>query len=360
MRNPIVIAGVLAIGGAVWIASGQFSAGDKTASANGVGATETEAPLAAVRVRTLEAQERQRFIRINGRTEESRRVVIRAETPGPIYEIDVPEGAVVKEGQVIARQSEEDRRALLAEAQALEKQRNIEYRAASELARKGFRSGTKLAEAQAQLEAAQARSKTMRLDLARTQIKAPFEGILETRHVEKGDFVQKGDQIATVVDLDPLLAVGFVNERDVAAIEVGRKGRVRIIDGREVEGTVRFVSTVADAATRSFAVELEIPNEARKIRAGLTGELLLPLSPVSAFLISPAWLALADDGAIGVRAVGPSDTVVFAPVKVVADTPEGLWISGLPDRIRVITVGHEFVKTGQRVRAVLDAQAAGT
>ncbi|MEK9645883.1 MAG: hypothetical protein VW547_10105 [Alphaproteobacteria bacterium] len=51
----------------------------------------------------------------------------------------------------------------------------------------------------------------MRLDIARTQIKALFEDILETRHVEKGDFVEKGDQIATVVDLNPLFAVGFVN-----------------------------------------------------------------------------------------------------------------------------------------------------
>ncbi len=360
MRSSILIAGILALGGAVWIASGQFAPGDKTANANGAGSTETETPLAAVRVRTLESRERERFIRINGRTEESRRVVVRAETPGPIAEIGVDEGTVVEEGQLIARQSEEDRRALLAEAQALEKQRNIEYRAASELARKGFRSGTKLAEAQAQLEAAQARSETMRLDLARTKIKAPFRGVLEKRHVEKGDFVQKGDQIATVVDLDPLLAVGFVSERDVAAIEVGRQGSVRIIDGREVQGTVRFVSTVADAATRSFAVELEIPNEARKIRAGLTGELLLPLSPVSAHLISPAWLALSADGTIGVRAVDGNDTVVFAPVKIIADTPEGLWVAGLPDRIRVITVGHEFVDTGQRVRAVADDGAAGT
>lgn len=356
MRSSLVIAAALTLGGAAWILSGQFTPTDRSAVAGKVdgGFSAAERPQVSVRVRTLTALMHPREISINGRTAESRHVTLRAETIGPIADIFIQEGRVVSENEVIARQNIEDRTALLSEASALEKQRQIEFSAATELARKGFRSGTKLAEAQAQLEAAQARTKSVRIDISRTSIRAPFAGVLETLHVEKGDYVQKGGEIATVVDLDPILAVGFVSERDVGAIRTGTPGSLRLLDGRTASGTVRFVGSVADAATRSFRVELEIPNPGNLIRAGLTSELRLPLAPVSAHLVSPAWLTLADDGTIGLRGVNTDNTVVFLPVTIIADTPEGMWVAGVPDRIRVITVGHEYVKAGQKVMPVPD------
>ena len=111
---------------------------------------------------------------------------------------------MVEVDEIIARQNIEDRNALLAEASALVKQREIEFVAAQKLAQKGFRSGTKLAEARALLDAARARAKTIRIDLSKTTITAPFRGILEARYVEKGDFVKIGDNIAKIVDLDPI------------------------------------------------------------------------------------------------------------------------------------------------------------
>lgn len=362
MRASFVIAGVMAVGAAAWIASGQFGETERPAAAQNAapGGQPGEADLFDVRVRTLRAQPHRRDIAINGRTEESRRVVVRAETAGPVNEIAVEEGRMLDDGQVIARLNVEERRAVLAEAEALAKQRRLEYRAASELAKKGFRSGTKLAEAQAQLEAAQAHTETARIDLKRTALRAPFAGVLETRHVEKGDFVQKGDQVATVVDLDPILAVGYVSERDVGAIEVGSEGTVRTVDGSTASGTIRFVSSVADSATRSFRIELEIANPDNRIRAGLTGKLRLPLSTIDAYLISPAWLTLATDGRIGVRIVNADDVVDFVAVEVLSDTPEGLWVRGIPEGSRTITVGHEFVKAGQRVRPVPETPATAS
>lgn len=354
MRKSIVIAGILAIGATAWIASGQFSGANGPANA-GTSKTAEDAPdkpVIAVRVRELVAQTRLRKVTINGRTEESRSVIVRAETDGPITEIHGEEGRPLKDGDMIARQGAEDRHAKLAEAIAVEKQRKVEHRAAVALAKKGFRSDTKLAEAQAQLEAAQARSKSMRIDLSRTTIRAPFAGVLETRHIEKGDYVQKGDEIASIIDLDPILAVGYISERDIGSINVGAEGSARLMDGRSVTGKVRFVGSVADSATRSFRVELEIPNPDYSIRAGLTGELRMPLKTVSAHVISPAWLALADDGRIGVRTVNDQNVVEFLPIGLLADTAEGLWVSGIPDRARVITVGHEFVKAGETVKPV--------
>ena len=356
MRTSYLIAGALALAGGAWIASGFFVGSETPASANETPpeAREADLPVPAVRIRAVRATSHLQSLVINGRTEESRKVVLRAETAGPIREITAKEGRPVKEGDVIARIDVEDRRALLAEAQALVKQREIEYRAATELSRKGFRSDTKLAEARALLDAARASVESMNIDLSRTAIRAPFDGMLETRSVEKGDYVQAGDEIASIVDLDPILAVGYVSERDIGKIEVGAAGSVQFVDGGTADGTVTYVATVADSATRSFRVEMEIPNPGHKVRSGLTGELRLPLSPVNAYFISPAVLTLSDDGRIGVRTVNASDVVEFVPVTILDDTNEGFWVAGMKDGDRLITVGHEYVKAGQKVRPVAE------
>ena len=362
MRTSIIVAGTLAIGATAWILSGQFGNTDKRAAANGTATIQAEAekPLAAVRVRTLKARVKQDALIVNGRTEESRKVTLRAETAGPVTDVPAVEGRIVETGDVIARQGVEDRKALLSEATALVKQREIEYRAATELAKKGFRSGTKLAESRAQLDAARALVESMRIDLSRTTIKAPFRGVLETRYVEKGDYVKAGDSIASIVDLDPVLAVGSASERDIGAIRIGEPGKVTFIDGNVAEGTIRFIASVADPDTRSFRIELEIPNPDHRIRAGLTGKLALPLPPIRAHVLSPAVLTLADDGRIGVRIVDPADTVRFKPVAILSESPEGLWVSGLVDGERLITVGHEYVRAGQKVRAVDEAAVTGS
>jgi multidrug efflux system membrane fusion protein len=362
MRSSIVIAGVLAVGATAWIASGQFGGPEQKAAANGSTSDSAApaAPLVQVRVRSLVARSLESAVIVNGRTEESRRVTLRAETAGPVVKVAAVEGAVLEAGDIVVRQDVEDRNAHLAERMALVRQREIEFHAAEKLAKKGFRSDTKVAEARALLDAARAQVKSMRIDLARTAIRAPFRGILETRFVEKGDYVTVGDNVASIVDLDPVLAVGYVSERAIGAIQVNGAGRVTFIDGKSLEGKVRFISSVADSQTRSFRVELEIPNPDHGVRAGLTGELSIPLAPVTAHVISPAGLTLADDGRIGVRIADADDIVRFVPIRILSDTAEGLWVSGLTDGDRLITIGHEYVKAGQKVRAVAETAVTGS
>src|SRR3546814_6168800 len=101
--------------------------------------------------------------------------------------------------------------------------------------------------------------------LSYTIIRAPFDGIVDLRLVELGDFVDRGDTNARLVDLDPMLIVTQVNERDVQSLTVGAPGKARLIGGLTVEGRIRHISSVADEATRTFRVELEVPNPDRRI-----------------------------------------------------------------------------------------------
>jgi multidrug efflux system membrane fusion protein len=258
----------------------------------------------------------------------------------------------VAKGDVIVRLAIDDREARLAEAKSLVRQRQMEAEAARQLQQKGFRPDTVLAANEAALEAARAQLARIEVDIARTTLRAPFAGVLDRRPAEIGTYVKEGDLIATLVDLDPILIVAQVSERDIGKLALGGAGQARLITGETVDGTIRYIAAAADAATRTFRVELAVPNPDRWLADGVTAQLRLPLPAARAHRVSPAMLSLGEDGSVGVKSVNSSDIVEFHPVSIVGDGAEGVWLTGLPGRVRLITVGQEFVKPGQRVQPV--------
>jgi membrane fusion protein, multidrug efflux system len=193
------------------------------------------------------------------------------------------------------------------------------------------------------------------LELAHTQVRAPFEGLVEETPVELGDFVQPGSACATIIDLDPMLLVGRVAERDVHMLKLGTAVAGVLIDGTEVTGTLTFIGQQSDTATRTYPVEIQVPNPNFRLRSGVTTQISIPIDTVMAHRISPALLALDDEGRVGVRTLDPDNRVVFNLVKVVNDEGGAVWISGLPDTATLITVGQELVVPRQQVDVVFDA-----
>lgn len=352
MNKSLVTALILAVVAGGWILSGQIAPND--ANGNDAAAPQEQAATSPMQVRVtdLTAAPRVEMVDVTGRTEASRRVNIRAETHGQVSEVMVRRGDRIESGAPIARLRLDDRTAKLAEAKALLRQREIEFEAARQLSDKGFRSQTEKAAAQARLDAARAVVEQMEIDIARTTFRAPFDGTIDSGHVELGDYVQVGDIAATVVDLDPILVVGNVSERQVGQVENGMPGTVRLIDGSERTGIVRFVAPVAESSTRTYRVELEVPNTDRAIRDGITAEIEIPVSETVAHFVTPSALTLNDDGVVGVKIVDAGNRVRFMPVEIIADETDGIWIGGLPQTIRLIVVGQEFVIDGEPVRPV--------
>ena len=353
MKRSYLLAAVLAIAAVGWIASGQF--------ADGGGQPVTRKPPAdlsaadqvpLVRVRSQAAETRQTEVILRGRTEALRTVEVKAEIQGRVIGLAVERGDLVTAGQVIAQLAPEDRPARLKQAQALLDQRRIEYEANQRLSQKGYRAETQLAAAKAELEAANAAVERARVELAHTEILAPFDGLVDDRMIEIGDFLEKGTRVARVVDLDPILVVGDVNERNVGHLKVGSEGRARLITGVEVTGRLRYIGAMADATTRTFRVELEVANLDRAIPDGVTAQLQIPKGSTVAHLVSPAILTLTDDGMVGVKTLEVDSTVGFHPVQILESGPDGIWVTGLAPQITLITIGQEFVSVGQKVRAV--------
>lgn len=291
---------------------------------------------------------------IRGRTEAERKVIVRAETSGAVAETPAELGALVENGAVLCRLNVDARQAQLAEARAALAKAELDYKAAVKLNEDGFRAETGVAAAKANRDQAAAAVERAALDLEKTAIKAPFEGVFDKRHVEVGDFMAVGDPCATVIQRSPFLVIGAVSEQDVSKISKGDRGVARLATGETLEGEVRFVSSAADPATRTFDVELEVPNEDGALRDGVTAEFTVFAKERNAHRVPRSALVLNDDGDIGVRAVGPDGVVVFFPVRLIGETMSGVWVSGLDGGVTLITRGQEYVSEGQAVTAVPD------
>jgi membrane fusion protein, multidrug efflux system len=360
IRRSYVIAGVIFLVLVAYIASGAFgSAPDEkstAAKAEAASAAEkekkpgaaSEIPTVQVRLMTAEARRQDQVVR--GQTEALRKVIVRAETAGKIAAIRADRGTPVRAGDTICELAVDERSAMLKQARAVMKQRQLEYDASRQLRDKGFRSETALAGDQAEFEAAAAQVERMENELDNTKLRAPFDGIVDARMADVGDYLSPGQPCAMVIDQDPFLVVGQASEKDIGSINKGDSGWAMLVSGERIDGKVRFVSKSADSATRTFRVELEIPNPQGKIRDGITAEMHVSGREVQAHRISPAILALDEAGKIGVRIVDDKKKVQFVPVEIVADTTEGIWVSGLPAKATVITVGQDFVSAGQEVR----------
>ena len=336
-----------------WLLSGRLGADDPRRAVEA--APTADRPLPAVRVRAVSAAPVASEIVINGKTAPARMVELRTETNGRVIELGPRRGAAVRAGDLLVRLDPREREAMVDQARATLEMRAIEHAAAQQLGAKGFQAETQVAEAAANLEAAEAALKRAELDLDHIAIRAPFDGVLEDRPVEIGDFVDVGDAVATVIEQDPFLVVGEAAETEVDRLRVGMAGAARLIGGQTVEGRLRYVGSRADPATRTFQVELEVPNPDGRFVAGASAELSIALDEVAAHRLSPGLLTLNDDGVLGIKAVDDEDVVVFHPARVVRAQADAVWLAGLPERLRVITVGQGFVRAGDRVRPVPEA-----
>jgi len=358
MRNSIILATILALVVIGWVASGQLDAVD-----TGPEPLKEPADLGAadapqrVRVSALQAEPYEVALLVNGATEAERRVMLRAEVEGPVEALGPEKGTRVAEGQVLVRIAPRTRPAALAEAKALLKQKEGDYEASVTLNRQGHRSKTQLAADAADLEAARAAVDRAQTAIDQLEVKAPFDGILEQRPVEIGDYLAPGEAVAEVVDLDPLLIVAQVSERDVGRLSVGQPGSGRLATGQRVDGRIRYIAAAADAATRTFRVELEVDNPDYALPDGVTAELRLPLATVPAYKVTPAVLTLSKDGVLGVMAV-EQGKARFTPVQILGQDVGGVWLAGLSDNPTIITVGQEFVADGQAVEAGPAAEAS--
>lgn len=360
MRKNVVTALLIATGITLWLLSGLIGGpgpqdGAAAPSRDQAAASVADGTqLTRVRARVIEAEPRVRRLVLRGRTENKRTVEVKSEIAGRVEQRAVERGAQVAEGDVLCKLTLEDRAARVAEANAALQQAQIEYEGSQRLRKQGLQSETAIAQSAAALARARTELTRAELDLANTNIRAPFAGVVEQIHLNVGDYVTPGSTCVTLLDLDPMLVTAQVTERDVAQIREGSPVLATTINNDRIEGTLTYIGSQSDQATRTYPIEATVANGDYQLRSGMTTTLQIALGSTRAHLVSPALFTLSDDGRVGVRILDEDDRVQFVPVSIIEDTPAGAWISGLPERTRIITTGQEFVSAGQRVEVVME------
>jgi len=352
-----VAAVVVLIATAAWVATGEFSSvGSAADEADARRAAETQeerpAPVRTVAVVKAPRIEHSRAIRISGYTDADKRAVLATRAAGIIEDLPISLGSQVKRGDLIARLEAEGKESTVETARQLLAQREAEAAAARQLAERGSLPKLQLDNVLSALASARSQLEQAQADLERNVLRAPFDGVIDKVDVEVGSAVQPGTAVATILNLDPVLARGEVSERDLGYVKPGDAADVRLVNGREVKGQLRHISREASAATRTFRVEVAIPNEDGSVPAGMTAEITLRAEPVTATVLPRSVVTLSAGGDLGVRAVGADNKVVFFPIDLVDDTPGGLILGGIPEDVRIIVAGQELISEGDTVNPV--------
>ena len=345
-------------------------------------------PIVSVMVLKSYAQNVDSAVNVRGETRAARQVSLRAETSGSVVSQPLRKGTFVTKGQPMCKIDPGTRGASLAEtkarlaesrarvpeagarvieAQAYLAEALINDRAAEKLSQGGFASDSRVASATAAtqtaragvaaaesglqssiagIQSAEAAVASAEKEISRLTIHASFDGILESDTAELGSLLQPGGLCATVIQLDPIKLVGFVPEIAINHVKLGATASAKLVDGLDLHGSVTFISRSADKLTRTFQVEVTVPNADFKISDGQTADIAISAQGAPAHLLPGSALTLDDAGTLGIRALAENNIVQFVPVTLIRDTMQGVWVSGLPEQANVIVVGQEFVIDG--------------
>ena len=331
-----------------WIFSGSLGSNDQSMTA----ATEILVKdLISVRAKNFEAQNKTYFLTVRGRAEADKVVQLRPKTSSTIV-FTIEKGSFVKKDDIICELDPENRIAALDEANASKNKAQLQFDAIKTLSDEGYRSDNAVATAEAALKASIARVEMASNELKNVKMRSPFDGFVEDVFLELGDLITPTTPCAKIIKLNPMIITGEVTEKNVDKINLDQEVNINFIDKSSMTGKISFISKSANPSTRTYKIESTVDNKSGVIREGLSADILVPISQVKAHLIPSYLISLNDDGDLGVKILN-EQTVLFNDIQIIEDTVEGLWVTGLPKDSTIITVGQEYVVSGQNVEVEL-------
>ena len=407
MKKSIFIASFILLVVVGWIGSGQFTdvnAQDDTFSSTDSSNETVEKVVAEdtgnkVEVKEFNFSQIDQSIELQGQTTHNKKIDVKSETTGNIINIAFKRGDKVSKGEELIKISIENRKELLNSAKKdldrlnkelelneknkinrlsqnkeLIKLYEIEFASAKQLIDKGLSSKSKLSLASfnlanarsdqedilitfesqqssigAQIANVRSQLKNIELDIDKTVIKSPFSGIISDKMIEESEYITPGNIMFTIIDLNPIKIQGYLSEFDVNKVSLGTKSIIENTNGLKKNGTISFISPSAETSTRTFEITIEADNADLSFKSGITTKITIAGSELKAHKIPPSILTLQDDGTVGVKAVNDENIVIFYPTTSVKDTIDGIWVSGLPDKVNLIVTGQEYVAFGESV-----------
>jgi len=312
-----------------------------------------------VRVERLASRPFTDVIRLTGTVIADRSVIVAAEEGGKVAEVIIDKGQFVRAGQPIAQLDDELLRAQRDEAQAsLSLAYQLWERTRRLFDEDGIGTENEYLQARFTCDQARARLQLIEARLARTKIRAPFDGVLDARHVEVGSIVAPGTPIATLVDLSPLKVTAGVPERYAADVEAGAQAKVIFPALADTsDAIVEFVGAAVHPGNRTFPVELSLQSATRSVKPEMVVDVVLERHHLENVVVVPRQaLVRTEDGFCAFVAVMAEGEEAVAEVRNLtlgaSANDQVVILSGLSSDDRLVVLGQTQIADGDRLRIV--------
>ncbi len=309
-----------------------------------------DSPIPQVFATRAQASDEMVFVRASGVTKASRKINLLSETAGQIYQLHNRKGTILNTHDPIVTIHLDDRNQQLKEAQASHALAKEKVEIAKKLTEGNFRSEISLKTARVEYESAAVRLARIEKDIANTRITAPYKGVLGDVFLEEGSVVAPGTPVASLLEMDPLLVQVYVSEKNHGRFKVGSSSTLTFANGITTKGVIKFISSIADAKTHMFLVEVAASNVDFNIPEGVTAQVDIPTESAKVHKILPSVLSLDANGDMTVKVVDESNRVQAYVVKLIQSVGSIIWVTGLPEESIIINYGGPFVNVGDEVR----------
>jgi multidrug efflux system membrane fusion protein len=218
---------------------------------------------------------------------------------------------------------------------------------------KNYRAELDISQNEARFEGAKSSLVVLQDQLAKSRITAPIAGWLETVHVDVGEQMPSGAAAATILNMEELSIIVAVPQTNIAQVAIGNPVSIDVAGVGQRTGKVSRIASISTSTTRTFDVEITVPNPDRMLRAGMTVEADIDVGYQPAFGMSPAHLLVTSDGSLTAK-VDDDGVVRVVPVELVRSGVEQVFVSGLANGDRLLTFGQAFVEAGDMVRVLME------
>jgi len=283
------------------------------------------------------------------------RLVVRAEVRGKVTQKAVEEGAEVKKGDLIAVLDDRDYVNAYNSAKALYDTTLASYNRYRELYKAQLATKSQIDTARANMENAKASMDTAKLSVDRCRIYAPFSGTLNQVYFEKDQYINIGDMMAELLQMDKVKVNVGIPESDVEAVRRLENFDITFdaLNDKTVKGTKVYLAKTTESAARLYSLKLAVDNSGHEILPDMFARVEIVKREALHSIVVPVYAVINRNDENYVYLVGEDDSVSIRPIEVGLQESWQVEVTqGLSSGERLVVVGHRSVEDGQTVNVM--------